>query len=119
MEKVVEFSRKIWKAIQEEDDQFLLENVHQEAPFVHMGVTLLRDDEIDTVKNRRIVYKEVNFEKHTVHDMGATVVVLNTLTLTAGVGGHDVTNHFVVTEVYTNDNSNYKLASLSFTKVVY
>lgn len=119
MEKVVEFSRKIWKAIQEEDDQFLLENVHQDAPFVHMGVTLLRDDEIETVKNKQIVYKTVNFENHTVHDMGSTVILLNTLTLTAGVGGNDVTNHFVVTEVYTHNDENYKLASLSFTKVVY
>lgn len=34
-------------------------------------------------------------------------------------GGNEVTNPFVVTEVYTKLEDSYKLASLSFTKINY
>jgi hypothetical protein len=51
--------------------------------------------------------------------MASTVVVLNKMKLTAIVGGNEVVNPFVVTEVYTNIDDVLKLASLSFTKIVY
>lgn len=51
--------------------------------------------------------------------MNSVTIVLNKMTLTAIVGGNEVTNPFVVTEVYTKLDESYKLASLSFTKINY
>jgi hypothetical protein len=45
-----------------------------------------------------------------------TAILLNTITLLAVVGTHEVSNLFIVTEVYVNDNGSWKLAALSFTK---
>lgn len=50
MEKVLEVSNKIWNAIQNEKADVLVDLVHQDAMFVHMGVTLSRDSEIDIIK---------------------------------------------------------------------
>jgi late competence protein required for DNA uptake (superfamily II DNA/RNA helicase) len=119
MEKAIEFSNKIWEAIQKGDVQFLTENVHQDAHFVHMGVTLTRDGEIDVIKTGNIIYKDIDFQEVTVKSMASTVVVLNKMKLTAIVGGNEVVNPFVVTEVYTHIDDVLKLASLSFTKIVY
>lgn len=60
MEKVLTISKKIWQAMHEEDIDVLKEYVHQDALFVHMGVTLSRDDELDVIKNRGIVYKNID-----------------------------------------------------------
>lgn len=119
MEKAIEFSKRLWEAIQKEDVNFLTENVYQDALFVHMGVTLTRDGEIDVIKTGNIIYKDIDFQEVTVKSMASTVVVLNKIKLTAIVGGNEVINPFVVTEVYTHINDVLKLASLSFTKIVY
>ncbi len=47
-----------------------------------------------------------------------TAILLNSITLLAVVRGNEVTNPFVVTEVYVKQNGNWKLSSLSFTKTV-
>ncbi|NQX28955.1 hypothetical protein HQQ81_16525 [Microbacteriaceae bacterium VKM Ac-2854] len=47
--------------------------------------------------------------------VGATAIVLSTITLGAVVNGEVVQNRFVVTEVYVME-AVWRLASLSFTK---
>ena len=119
MEKAILFSKRIWEAIQKEDVNFLTENIHQDALFVHMGVTLTRDGEIEVIKTGKIIYKDIDFQEVTVKSIESTVVVLNKMKLTAIVGGNEVINPFVVTEVYTYVDDVLKLASLSFTKIMY
>ncbi len=119
MEKVLELSRKIWDAMQKEDIPALKEYVHQDALFVHMGVTLSRDDELDVIKERKIVYKEIEFEETTVKEFDSTIIVLTKLKMTAVVGGNEVSNPFVVTEVYTNADNEMKMASMSYTRIIY
>lgn len=53
MENVVKVSNKIWDAIQNGKIDVLLESVNPEAVFVHMGVTLSREDEIDVIKSKK------------------------------------------------------------------
>jgi len=119
MEIVTELSKKIWNAMQTEDVALLTETVHPEAVFVHMGATMSRDVEMNVIKGRGIVYKTVVFEETTVKTFGDTVVLLNKLKLTALVGSNEVTNPFVVTEVYTKDGETYKLGIMSYTRIVY
>ena len=119
MEKVVEVSNKIWDAFNMVDVDVLVDLVHKEAMFVHMGVTLSRDDEINVIKEGRIVYKEIEFQEKTMKRFDSIVILLNKIKLTAIVGGNEVTNPFVVTEVYTDNDEELKLASLSYTKIVY
>jgi hypothetical protein len=45
-------------------------------------------------------------------------VLLNKIRLVAVVGGNEVTNPFMVTEVYVQQSGTWKLASLSFTRLL-
>jgi len=47
-----------------------------------------------------------------------TAILLNRITLLAVVGGNEVTNPFMVTEVYVLQNQAWSLASLSFTRLL-
>lgn len=119
MEKVLEVSNEIWNAIQNEKEEVLVDLVHKDAMFVHMGITLSRDDEIDIIQRRGIIYKNVDFQEHTIKEIESTVVLLNKLELTAIVNGNEVTNPFVVTEVYTKSGDTLKMASMSYTRINY
>jgi hypothetical protein len=119
MDKALETSKRIWNAMQTEDMNVLAAAVHPDAVFVHMGVTLSRDAEMDVIKEKQIVYKAVEYQEVTTKDYGATIVLLNKLKLTAVVGGNEVVNPFVVTEVYTKEGAERKLASMSYTRIIY
>ena len=119
MKKVLEVSNKIWNVMQNQDVNLLKEYVHQDAMFVHMGVTLSRDAEFEVIKERKIVYKNIDFEDTTVRDIESTMVLLTKLKLTAVVDGNEVTNPFVVTEIYTKNGDELRLASMSYTRINY
>ena len=53
-----------------------------------------------------------------VNIIGTTAILLNRITLLAVVGGNEVTNPFMVTEVYVQQDDGWKLASLSFTRLL-
>lgn len=119
MEKVLEVSKRIWQAMHEEDIDTLNELVCENAKYVHMGVTLDHHGEVDVIKNRGIVYKDIAFENADVLEIAQTTIVYTKLKLTAVVGGNEVVNPFVVTEVYVKDNGKYKMASMSYTRINY
>jgi hypothetical protein len=50
--------------------------------------------------------------------IGSTAIVLTTLQLGAVVDGNEVSNPFVVTEVYVQQADAWTLASMSFTRLV-
>lgn len=119
MNNVIEYSKKLWESFQKKDIESLENMIHDDAKFVHMGVTLTKNQELDTIKNRRIVYQTIEFQESTISIIDSVSIVLNKLKLTAIVGGNEVTNPFVVTEVYIEKEDSFKLVSLSFTKIIY
>lgn len=119
MQNVKNISNKLWKAMQDEDVATLEKYIHPQAVFVHMGVTLSKEEEIDVIKNQKIVYKNVAFDTYSTHEVGAVTILLNKIVLTAVVNGNEVVNPFVVTEVYTKDTDDVQLASLSYTRINY
>ena len=47
-----------------------------------------------------------------------TAILLNDIDLVAVVGGNTVTNAFMVTEVYVKENGQWKMGSLTFSKLL-
>ena len=119
MEDVRDISRKIWDALIKEDVEVIRHYAHKEAVFLHMGVTLDRDGEIDYLQKGIIVPQGVDFEEVTVKDFGTTIVVLSKVKTTALVHGKEAVHPFVVTEVYTKDENSIKLASWAYTRITY
>lgn len=116
--EVLALSREKWRLMAERKTDSLDALFHQQAVFVHMGGTMSRSQELDVIKSGMIQYKKADIEASSVRFAGNTAIVLNTITLLAGVGGNDVTNHFEVTEVYVREGASWKLASLSFTRLL-
>src|SRR5688572_16748852 len=91
---------------------------HEKAVFVHMGGTMSRAQELDVIKSGRIQYKKADIQEASVQVIGTTAIVLNRIRLLAVVGGNEVTNPFVVTEVYVQQDGKWSLAALSFTRTL-
>lgn len=91
---------------------------HDEAVFVHMGGTMSRDQELDVIRSGAIHYKKAEIQEASVRFIGTTAILLNRIRLVAVVGGNEVTNPFVVTEVYVQQGGSWTLASLSFTRLL-
>jgi len=84
-----------------------------------MGGTMSKAQELDVISSGRIHYKHVDIEETSVRFIGTTTaILLNTIRLVAVVGGNEVTNPFVVTEVYVQQSETWTLAALSFTRLL-
>ena len=77
-----------------------------------------RAQELDVIKSGRIHYKKAEIQDASVRVIGTAAIVLNRIRLLAVVGGNEVTNPFVVTEVYVRQGDAWKLAALSFTRLL-
>ncbi len=85
-----------------------------EAMFTHMGGTWGKTLDLATIKSGGIWYKKAAVYAVDVRIFGNTAVVLNDIDLLAVVGGNEVTNPFMVTEVYLKENGKWKLGQLTF-----
>ena len=90
----------------------------KDAVFVHMGGTMSRNQELDVIRSGAIQYKSAEIQEASVRFVGNTAVLLNRIRLVAVVGGNEVINPFVVTEVYVHQGGAWTLASLSFTRLL-
>jgi hypothetical protein len=115
---VLALSKDKWQWMAERKVDALEALFHEKAVFVHMGGTMSRAQELDVIKSGRIQYKEADIQDASVQVIGTTAVVLNRIRLLAVVGGNEVTNPFVVTEVYVQQEGKWMLAALSFTRLL-
>lgn len=111
-------SRDKWRLMSERKVDSLAALFHEDAVFVHMGGTMTRSQELEVIRSGGIQYKHAEIQAASVRFAGNTAIVLNTIRLVAVVGGNEVTNPFEVTEVYVQDGGAWKLASLSFTRLL-
>jgi hypothetical protein len=86
--------------------------------FVHMGGSWGKTQEIDIIKSGGIWYKKAEIYTVLVNFIGNTAILLNDIDLLAVVGGNEVINPFMVTEVYINENGKWKMGSLTFSRLM-
>lgn len=88
------------------------------AVFVHMGGSWGKEQELTVIRNGSIHYKQADIQETSVQIIDRTAILLSKIKLVAVVGGNEVTNPFVVTEVYVQQRGKWKLGSLSFTRLL-
>ena len=86
--------------------------------FVHMGGSWGKEQEVNIIKSGGIWYKKADIHEVTVNIIDNTAILLNRITLLAVVGDNEVTNPFMVTEVYIKQNGTWKMGSLSFSRLL-
>ena len=118
-QEVINLSKEKWLWMSERKIDSLAALFHEKAVFVHMGATMSKDQELDVIKSGGIHYQDVDIQEVSVRFVGtATAILLNKIRLVAVVGGNEVINPFVVTEVYLQESGSWTLASLSFTRLL-
>ena len=117
-QEVINLSKEKWLWMSERKVDILDALFHEKAVFVHMGGVWGKEQEIEIIKGGGIHYKQADIHEVSVNIIGATAILLNRITLLAVVGGNEVTNPFMVTEVYVQQENSWKLASLSFTRLL-
>ena len=117
-QEVIHLSKEKWDWMAERNVETLDALFHKKAVFVHMGGSWGKEREMEIIKSGGIHYRKADIHEVSVNVIGTTAVLLNRITLLAVVGGNEVTNPFMVTEVYVQQEGSWKLASLSFTKLL-
>lgn len=116
-QQLLDLSKQKWLWMADKNADTLANLFHEKSVFVHMGGAWGKERELNVIKSGGIWYKKADVHSASVQVIGNTAVLLNRITLLAVVGGNEVSNPFMVTEVYINENGSWKLASLSFTKM--
>ena len=118
-QEVINLSKEKWRWMSERNVDSLAALFDEKAVFVHMGGTMSKDQELEVIRSGGIHYKDVDIQEVSVRFIGTTTaILLNKIRLVAVVGGNEVTNPFVVTEVYVQQSGTWTLASLSFTRLL-
>jgi len=117
--EIRELSQHKWQWMADKDADKLAELFHNKAKFVHMGGTWGKEREVDIIRGGFIHYKKADVHEVMVEVLNEkTVILWNRITLLAVVGDNEVTNPFMVTEVYVKEEGNWKLADLTFSKLL-
>lgn len=116
-QEVTTLSKDKWLWMAERKLDSLEALFHEDAVFVHMGGNMSRSVELDVIRSGKIHYKQADIQNVSVRIMGTTAIVLSRIRLLAVVGGNEVTNPFMVTEVYLQQSGAWKLVQLSFSRL--
>ncbi len=117
-QEVINLSKEKWHWMSERKVDSLDALFHENAVFVHMGGNMTKEHELNVIKSGGIHYKKADIHEVSVNIIGTTAILVNRITLLAVVGGNEVTNPFTVTEVYVQQDGSWKLALLSFTRLL-
>lgn len=117
-QEVLQLSKDKWKWMSDKSVDKLDTLFEEKSVFVHMGGSWGKDREIEVIKTGFIWYKKAEVYAASVNMVGNTAILLNDIDLVAVVGGNEVINPFMVTEVYINQKGNWKLGSLTFSKLM-
>jgi hypothetical protein len=117
-QEIITLSKEKWQWMADKNADTLNYLFHEKAIFVQVGGAWGKEPELNVIKIGGIWYKKADIHEVSVNVIDNTAILLNRITLLAEVGGSEVTNPFEVTEVYVKQGDSWKLATLSFTKLL-
>jgi len=117
-QKIINLSKQKWLWMADKNVDSLNVLFNEKSVFVHMGGSWGKEQEINIIKTGGIWYKQAEIQETSVQFIGNTAILLSKIRLTAVVGGNEVINPFMATEVYVQQNGKWTLGSLSFTKLL-
>lgn len=117
-QEVINLSNKKWDWMADKKVDSLETLFDDRAMFTHMGGTWGKTQELATIKSGGIWYKKAVVYAVDARIFGNTAILLEDIDLQAVVGEREVTNPFMVTEVYIKENSKWRLAQLTFSHLL-
>lgn len=117
-QEIIKLSKDKWQWMADKNIEVLDNLFDEKSMFVHMGGSWGKQRELDVIKSGDIWYKKAEVYSVTVNIIGNTAILLNDIDLEAVVGGNTVTNPFMVTEVYIKEDGDWKMGSLTFSRLL-
>jgi hypothetical protein len=117
-QEIINLSKTKWDWMADKNVDSLNVLFDNKSMFVHMGGSWGKEQELNVIKSGSIWYKKAEVYTVLVNIIGNTAILLNDIDLVAVVGGNDVINPFMVTEVYIKENSKWKMGSLTFSRLM-
>lgn len=117
-QEIINLSRQKWLWMADKKVDTLNDLFDDKAVFVHMGGSWGKTRELEVIKSGMIWYKKAEIYSASVNIFDNTAILLNDIDLVAVVGGKEVTNPFMVTEVYLKENGKWKMGSLTFSHLM-
>lgn len=115
-QELITLSKQKWQWMAEFNVDALSNLFHDKAVFVHMGATFTKNQELDVIRKKEIIYKHADIKEPSVQINGSTAILLNRIKLESIVGGNEVANPFVVAEIYVKEGNEWKLMAMTFTR---
>lgn len=116
-QEVLALSKAKWGWMADKKTDTLAALFHEKSMFVHMGGSWGKERELEVIKSGNIWYKKAEVYSASVNFIGSTAILLNDIDLVAVVGGNEVVNPFMVTEVYVKEGNGWKMGSLTFSRL--
>jgi hypothetical protein len=117
-QEIIQLSKQKWQWMSDKNVDELGKLFDAKSMFVHMGGTWGKEQEINVIKGGNIWYKQAEVYDVSVQLFDNTAILLNDIDLVAVVGGNEVTNAFMVTEVYVKEGGQWKMGQLTFSKLM-
>jgi hypothetical protein len=117
-QEVINISKQKWNWMADKNVDSLQVLFDDKSMFIHMGGSWGKAQELATIKDGGIWYKKAEVYAVVVNIIGNTAILLNDIDLLAVVGANEVTNPFMVTEVYIKQNGKWRMGSLTFSRLM-
>jgi len=117
-QELINLSKAKWGWMADKKVAPLASLFHDRSVFVHMGGSWGKERELEVIKSGGIWYKKAEVYSYSVNIIGNTAILLNDIDLVAVVGGNEVVNPFIVTEVYVKEKGSWKMGSLTFSRLM-
>lgn len=117
-QEIIKLSKDKWQWMSDKNADKLKDLFHEKAVYVHMGGSWGTDRELEVIKSGTIWYKKAEIYSTSVNIFNNTAILLTDIDLVAVVGGNEVINPFMVTEVYLKENGTWKMGSLTFSRLM-
>ena len=119
-QEIINLSKQKWNWMADKNVDSLNRVFDDKCMFIHMGGTWGKTPELSTIKSGGIWYKKAEVYSVSVNlfNDNNTAILLNDIDLVAVVGGREVTNPFMVTEVYIKETGKWKMAQLTFSHLM-
>ncbi|MBD2701556.1 nuclear transport factor 2 family protein [Spirosoma sp. BT702] len=117
-QEIITLSKDKWQWMADKNVDKLTALFDEKSMFVHMGGSWGKSRELEVIKSGNIWYKKASVYATTFNMIGNTAILLSDIDLVAVVGGNEVTNPFMVTEVYVKENGKWTMGQLSFSRLM-
>ncbi|MFN3794545.1 MAG: nuclear transport factor 2 family protein [Chitinophagaceae bacterium] len=116
--ELIHLSKQKWQWMADKKADTLAKLFHEKSVFVHMGGSWGKERELDVIRSGGIHYKKAEVYSVEANLIDNTAILLNDIDLVAVVGGNEVVNPFMVTEVYIKEKGVWKMVSLTFSRLM-